>query len=279
MRRNISLLDCILAIIVLSALSAIRGAALASSAPQQAHAGNGNITTLYISMSGHDSGICSSAAPCATLKYAVEAVAAFMSPLDEPVPIQLITGNFTANSCGVTASRPLNISGGGSVIDCEGADRVLLASADLWLSSLTILNGNSTGDGGGLSVYLNGTSGTTRTLSLWSVMLINCTAAGSGGGLSMTSCDDCSPNVHLTLLDVHVLYNTAVTGNGGGVSLYNPGDGVWSVTATSSSFSWNQVLLNTTQVVYGTRRFTNLLACITPHSTRWRARVSSVWGW
>lgn len=115
--------------------------ATAISAPSLA--GNGNITTLYVSVSGSDSGDCTTA-PCATLKYAVEVVAAFMTPLTEPVPIVLSAGNYTASNCGVSSSRPLNISGGGkhdTVIDCDLADRLLFTTASLWMASLTVLHG------------------------------------------------------------------------------------------------------------------------------------------
>lgn len=200
----------------------------------------GNVTTLYVSVNGHDNGNCTSvSSPCATLTYAVEVVALFITPLDEPVPVSLAVGNFTASSCGTVSSRPLNISGGGqhdTLIDCEGADHLLLTSSSLWMSSLSILNGNSTRNGGGLAISTSG-SQSPLTVSLTDVTVSECASNSSGGGIAIEAAS--TGPVTVTLSNIHVFDSANWNGNGGGVYLNGTGTGAWNVTIVGGMFSRN----------------------------------------
>ncbi len=83
-------------------------------------------------------------APCATLRYTVNAIANGVAPSSVIVPIVLGPGAFGPSSCGANATRPVNITGAGSAasrIDCQGTDRALAASASLWLKGITVTGG------------------------------------------------------------------------------------------------------------------------------------------
>lgn len=204
--------------------------------------GDGNVTALYVSVSGHDIGDCSSASsPCATLKYAVEDVAAFMTPVEAPVPILLTAGHFPVSSCGISSSRPLNISGAGkqdTFLDCGGTARLLFISTSLWISSLTAVNGNSTDDGGGIAVFVNATD-SRLVVALRDLAVVNCTAHGSGGGiaLKLTAYSDVETTIFVAYVDV--MDCKAVDGHGGGMYLNGSGDGSWNVSITDGLFSRN----------------------------------------
>lgn len=207
-----------------------------------------NITSLYVSVNGSDTGYCTTA-PCATLKHAVEAVAAFMVPLDEPVPILLTGGIYSASSCSIVSSRPLNISGAGkddTVIDCEGSDRLLATSTSLWVSSLTILNGNSTSDGGGILVSADGVVG--LIVSFADLIVQNCTSQANGGGIAIETGTSPSwflaTSITLLLADLEVNGNAAEDGSGGGVVILGTDLSVWNITITGCLITGNVARLS-----------------------------------
>lgn len=225
--RAPSALPSVIVVLVLITLSP------ATAQPVPTVKSGGNITALYVSVGGQDTSDCTNASsPCGTLKHAVEAVAAFMMPLDVPVPILLAGGDYTASNCGVLSSRPLNISGGGkhyTVINCEGTDRLLFTDSSLWMSSLTIVNGNSTGDGGGVAVSGNRTDAI-LVVALSDLAVVNC-AGSSGGGVAIETIAS-SESVVVLLDEVDVVGCAAINGNGGGVYLSGPGGGLWNATLT-----------------------------------------------
>lgn len=167
------------------------------------------IPPLHVALNGADSGDCSSLSPCATLLYAVAAVAAFQYPLDGPVPIMLGPGLYSASSCGVSASRPLAIIGSGSgntVVDCGRAQPFLSTTSSISISSMTIANGLSTGDGGAVAVQYSGT-GTSLSVSFTDVSIVNCTASGNGGSIFIDTLSDVG--TVLAFHGVSVLNSTA----------------------------------------------------------------------
>lgn len=245
-----------------------------------------NITSLYVSVNGSDTEDCTTA-PCATLKYAVEAVAAFMVPLDEPVPILLTGGIYSASSCSIVSSRPLNISGAGkddTVIDCEGSDRLLATSTSLWASFFTVLNGNSTGDGGGILVSLGGV--VASTVSLVDLIVQNCTSQVNGGGIAIESGTSPSrfPATSITLLlaDLEVNGNAAENGFGGGVAIQGTNSSVWNVTITGSLITGNVARLSLFDVLSESNPGGELHAILFIHTKLWHdylARTPEFYRW
>lgn len=133
----------------------------------------------------------------------------------------------------------MNISGAGkhdTLVDCKGSHRALLTSASLWMSSLTVLNGYNSDDGGGLAVIV-GASREPLTIAVSNVSVVNCGSNSSGGGIAVEMVESSEP-VAASFHDVDVLDNAAVI-DGGGVYLYGFDDGVWNVTVTGCTFSRN----------------------------------------
>ncbi len=130
-----------------SAASMWVGAGVGTGAPQP---------TIFVGPNGTDGSSCGAtpALPCATLAYAVNVVANAVLPAFAAVSISLAAGSYGHASCGVNATRPLNITGAGSgttVVDCEGSgQRALYTNDSLALGGVTI-----TGSNVSLDVVLN----------------------------------------------------------------------------------------------------------------------------
>ncbi len=98
---------------------------------------------------GIDGPMCgTSSTPCASVRYAVNQQAAAVLPLGAPVLVVLGPGRYTSASCGAVAGRPLSIVGagsgsGGSLVDCEGNDRLLYTNSSVTLSGVAISNGHA----------------------------------------------------------------------------------------------------------------------------------------
>jgi hypothetical protein len=125
--------------------------------------------------SGADRSGCgdNTSSPCASLRYAVNVVAAGVQPPFAPVIVQLLPGLFNASSCGAATGRPLSVVGAGSsatTIDCGGLNRALVTTASLSLTGLTLVAGAAVVQGevpsGILPAILSGGGGG-AVLALW----------------------------------------------------------------------------------------------------------------
>lgn len=115
--------------------------------------------------------------------------------------------------------KALTIDGGGNVmIDAGGASRIFNVSGNYTVSAvkgLTLVNGSSTANGGGI-VFVNGSD---------SVLIVsNCTisacSALNGGGI-YADIGNNAPARRLIVEDCLVTGNEATTGNGGGIFSYS----------------------------------------------------------
>lgn len=138
------------------------------------------------------------------------------------------------------------ISGAGvdtTTIDCGHVNQLLLTSANLTLSALTIVDGNNTGFGGGVAVIPAVTS-PPLVVVLSGVRMLNCSSSLGGGGLAVKTALNAPFPVSVILHNFIAQSNSAVAGKGGGVLLYSPGNlrvsaGTWTVSVVSSSFAGN----------------------------------------
>lgn len=168
-----------------------------SSPPTRDLYSNGTVSPLYVSVDGNDAGDCSSpTSPCGSLLYAVEVIAAAITPLSDMVPIQMGPGQYPSSSCGVISNRPLSIVGAGAlstIVNCGRTSSLLTTSSSVSMSSLTVVDCYNSGNGGAVSVQYSGSPyyaaiGITSTFT--DVVIINCTSADNGGGLSVVTSGD-----------------------------------------------------------------------------------------
>jgi hypothetical protein len=95
-----------------------------------------SLPAVYVSASGgSDDPSCGlEGAPCATLSYAVNAIANAVQPVGGMVDVIVGGGVYnTTDACGARATRPLNISGAGSsttTMDCRGMSQLLGRAGD-----------------------------------------------------------------------------------------------------------------------------------------------------
>jgi hypothetical protein len=124
--------------VVVAAVAALCGAlSPALAAPQ-----------VFISPHGVDDPGCGGtlAAPCASLRYAVEVVGPVVAPGPlAPGPVEVVVGSgvYGAASCNTTAGVDLVVTGAGvgvSVFDCGSGARLLATNASLWVTDLTVQN-------------------------------------------------------------------------------------------------------------------------------------------
>jgi hypothetical protein len=163
----------------------------ASPAPSASPSLSPNVTSLFVASSAgcNDSGVCAATAPCCSLMYAVERVAAFMLPLDAFVPIVVEAGEYGVTSCGVRTQRPLAVRGVGAVgavvFDCAGSDRVLSSSSSLVLANVTLQGGRVSdgSNGGAVSVECGDASASYVFEGV--VFRNNSVLNGNGGALSI----------------------------------------------------------------------------------------------
>ena len=159
-----------------------------SPSPSPSASSHPNITALYVSQAQGcvDSGVCTAASPCCSLKYAVEAVAAFMVPATEFVSILMEAGVYGVSSCGIHTQRPLVVQGlRGVTIDCGGSGRVLSSSTSLCVGNLTLQGGyvSDGSDGGAVSIVSSDVSPLFAFVGV--VFRNNTVLNGNGGGLSI----------------------------------------------------------------------------------------------
>lgn len=100
---------------------------------------------IHVATSGADGAGCGAPTqPCATLAYAVNTVANSVLPLTDVVAIALGPGTFGPSSCGAVASRPLALSGAGSVVtavNCGGLGRLLATNDSVTVEGVTVTGG------------------------------------------------------------------------------------------------------------------------------------------
>jgi hypothetical protein len=166
-----------------------------------------------VAAGGVDGPACGSVtSPCATLRYAVNVLANVVTPVSAPVPVVLGPGVFGPASCGAHATRPVNITGAGSItttVDCRGSDRALSASDSVWLAGITFTGGFANVSvaaadvGGGPSVYTGGGGGAVAVL--W--------AASSGFSAELT--DLVFVNNSVVVVVAEGAASNAVVGGGG----------------------------------------------------------------
>ena len=153
----------------------------------------------YVATGGADTTNCANpAAPCRTLDFAILNA--------HPNDVVHIAAGVYATS--VQIDRPLTIRGAGfeeTVLDGENAGRVLAASAPLHLKDLSVINGRTEGNGGGLLA--------TAPFTLTGVFLGNNYSGGEGGGFYA------DPSAELVVIsNTQVISNVAVGNGGGGYS-------------------------------------------------------------
>ncbi len=138
--------------------------------------------------------------------------------------ITLTTGSLDVSNNG----KVIIVGGGASLLTVSGnhADRVFTTTsgtADLTLYGLTVINGNASGNGGG--VYVNGGS-----LTVIEAVIAGNAATASGGGLASSS------GSTVRVINTTISGNTAAgTAAAGGI------DSVGSLTLTNSTISGNSV--------------------------------------
>ena len=107
---------------------------------------------VYVSASGTDNSSCTFYSPCATVRYAVEAVANAVPPLDAVIDVFVAPGHYDASSCNITATRPVRITGtdaSSTVLDCAYVSGFLAVFAvSVTVSELTVQNGGGSASGG-----------------------------------------------------------------------------------------------------------------------------------
>lgn len=206
---------------------------------------------MYVAESGSGSdgvGCGAITSPCATLAYAVENIVPSIISInaEEPVLIQVGPGTYTS-SCNVKASRPLAIMGSGktsTVFDCGNQASLLITNSSLWMSSLTIQNGNSAREGGGLTVGVTDAGPGIQprlTVTLYDLAVINCTAAGNGGGIAIMVGPALDADVAVSLRGVDAIGNSVHgSSGGGGFYLHARGSGSLSIDILDSTFSSNR---------------------------------------
>ena len=102
--------------------------------------------TVHVAVAGIDGAGCGSEPkPCGSLRFAVNVIAAAVSPASATVSIVVHAGRYTASSCGALSFRSLVVTGAGSsvtTIDCGGSGgRVLATNASLSVSGVTFTGG------------------------------------------------------------------------------------------------------------------------------------------
>jgi hypothetical protein len=110
----------------------------------------------------------------------------------------------------ISINKALTIDGSaasGVRVSGNNASRVFSVTAPLSIMSVTIQNGNVTGNGGGLN--------TTSPLTLTNVKLLTNTASNQGGGVYANST--------VNLIGTQFISNTTITGTGGGLRIYATG--------------------------------------------------------
>ncbi len=143
--------------------------------------------------------------PCATLRYAVNVLANYLTPLNVIVPIALGRGAYGPDNCGANATRPVNVTGAGSeatLIDCQGTERALAASDSLWLSGITIRGG-----------FVNVSAVVPGSAPAYSSF-----AAGGGGGVSIvwptSLCGACAEVVDVVFVNNSMIGIVGASGAG-----------------------------------------------------------------
>ena len=157
--------------------------------------------TRYVATTGNDSGnLCLDPInPCATVRHAVNVAS-------DNNDIRIAAGIYTEN---ITVTIPLNFVGvgtDGTIVDGNHVDRVFnIISSTVSIADLTIQNGSTASDGGG--IYTN------DILTLTQVTVAN-NMAYSGGGLYAKKA--------ITLIGTNFISNTADSsvGRGGGVHAF-----------------------------------------------------------
>jgi hypothetical protein len=124
-----------------------------------------------------------------------------------------------------TGTRPgtTTISGGGTVGVFEVGNTATVILNDSW-SNLTITNGNTAGDGGGVD-------GNRDNLSFLNATVTSNNAANSGGGIFLTG-------GRIALTNTSITYNTAGI-NGGGIDLFGSASHASVLTLTNSLVDFN----------------------------------------
>jgi hypothetical protein len=98
---------------------------------------------VHVAPSGTDNSTCglSEQAPCASLAFAVNAIANAQLPLAATVSVVVAQGTYPANSCGAVATRPLAITGAGSgtsMFSCGGTGRWLLTNSSIAVTGVRV---------------------------------------------------------------------------------------------------------------------------------------------
>lgn len=150
-------------------------------------------TTLYVSTTdGSDVGNCTVDAPCASVARAIS-ISPTLVPIGGFALLLLSPGEYGPSSCGLTTVVSTIISGSGAVINCNSTNRFLTSAygLSLFVSGLTVVNGQAYGNGGGVQVKW-GYVGSTVVFD--SCTFVNCTSLGSndGGAVSLEGGKNCS---------------------------------------------------------------------------------------
>ena len=121
-----------------------------------------------------------------------------------------IEGGYTAG-CASRVVDPAN-----TVLDGNNAGNVLILSTsqlvDFSVEGLTIRNGATAGDGGGIYIYL-----TRGNISLNKNIITNNSAASNGGGLSILPSTVGRPGIKDVILTGNIITNNSAASNGGGL--------------------------------------------------------------
>ncbi len=183
-------------------------------------------TIRYVNGGGSDSGNCSnSAAPCATIQYAINNSAAG----DE---IRVAQGTYTETiGIGVTltlkggyeaAGWTRNIAANPTIIDANGADSSVVnitPGINVVVEGFTIQGANHAGDNGGGFLINDATVVISAT-----VIQNNATSGGGGGGVWYEG-----NNVNVSVVNSSLLNNSASASGGGITGCCTGGNGVLSL--------------------------------------------------